>query len=225
MSNIQADLHALYDIMVTRIPGPTLETLYMVAVSTLLSLVLGMILAMVMVLTGPKGLRPIAPLYVVLDITVNVLRSFPFIILIIAIIPFTRWVVGTSIGSTATIVPLTIAAAPFVARIMEASLLEVDSGVVEAAKSFGAGNFQIITQVMLKEAMPAIVLNVAVVAINLVGYSAMAGAVGGGGLGDLAIMYGYNRYEMDTMLAAIIVLVLMVQGIQMLGNFFYRILK
>ncbi|MBQ4133160.1 MAG: ABC transporter permease subunit, partial [Desulfovibrionaceae bacterium] len=148
--------------MVTRIPGPTLETLYMVAVSTLLSLVMGMILAMVMVLTGPKGLRPMRSLYMVLDIVVNVLRSFPFIILIIAIIPFTRWVVGTSIGSTATIVPLTIAAAPFVARIMEASLLEVDQGVVEAAKSFGASNFQIITQVMLKEAMPAIVLNVAV---------------------------------------------------------------
>ena len=161
----------------------------------------------------------------VLDFTVNILRSFPFIILIIAMIPVTRWIVGTSIGSSATIVPLTLAAAPFVARIMEASLLEVDAGVIEAAKSFGASHFQIITRVMLKEAMPSIVLNIAVVAINLVGYSAMAGAVGGGGLGDTAIMYGYYRYEVATMVAAIIILIIMVQLIQMLGNFFYRTLK
>lgn len=225
MDSILSTLLNFFEIMASRIPGPTMETLYMVAVSTVLSLFFGMILAMVMVLTGPKGLRPIASLYMALDFIVNILRSFPFIILIIAMIPITRWIVGTSIGSSGTIVPLTVAAAPFVARIMEASLMEVDKGVIEAAKSFGASNFQIITRVMLKEAMPAIVLNIAVVAINLVGYSAMAGAVGGGGLGDLAIMYGYNRYEMDTMFAAVLILIIIVQLIQMLGNFFYRILK
>lgn len=225
MESILSTLQTFFEIMITRIPGPTLETLYMVFVSTLFSIIFGMILAMVMVATGPKGLKPFASLYMVLDVIVNILRSFPFIILIIAMIPITRLVVGTSIGSTATIVPLTVAAVAFVARIMEAGLLEVDRGVIEAAKSFGASNFQIITRVMFKEALPAIVLNIAVVAINLVGYSAMAGAVGGGGLGNTAIMYGYNRYEMDTMFAAIVVLILIVQGIQMLGNFFYRILK
>ena len=225
MDSILTNLHTFLDIMITRMPGPTIDTLYMVSVSTVLSLFFGMILAMVMVLTGPKGLLPIPSVYMVLDFTVNILRSFPFIILIIAMIPVTRWIVGTSIGSSATIVPLTLAAAPFVARIMEVSLLEVDAGVIEAAKSFGASHFQIITRVMLKEAMPSIVLNIAVVAINLVGYSAMAGAVGGGGLGDTAIMYGYYRYEVATMVAAIIILIVMVQLIQMLGNFFYRTLK
>jgi ABC-type metal ion transport system, permease component len=208
----------ILDIMVTRMPGPTIDTLYMVSVSTMLSLFFGMILAMVMVLTGPKGLLPTASVYLVLDFTVNTLRSFPFIILIIAMIPITRWVVGTSIGSSATIVPLTVAAAPFVARIMEVSLLEVDAGVIEAAKSFGASHFQIITRVMLKEAMPSIALNVAVVAINLVGYSAMAGAVGGEAWGHRDYVW-YYRYEVATMVAAIIILIVMVQLIQMLGNF------
>lgn len=225
MDNILSTLYNFFEIMITRIPGPTLETLYMVLVSTLFSLIFGIILAMVMVATGPKGLSPTPSLYRVLDFIVNTLRSFPFIILIIAMIPITKMIVGTSIGSTATIVPLTVAAVAFVARIMEASLLEVDRGIIEAAKSFGASNFQIITGVMFKEALPAIVLNIAIVAINLVGYSAMAGAVGGGGLGDTAIMYGYYRYEMDTMFAAILVLIIIVQAIQMLGNFFYKILK
>ena len=161
------------------------ETLYMVIVSTVLSGIFGSGVAILMIITGPSGLRPNAPLYRVLDVVVNLLRSFPFIILLIAIIPLTRIIVGTSIGSTASIVPLTIAATPFVARLMEGSLLEVDRGVVEAAKSFGASTWQIIWGVMIKEAMPSLVLNWAVVAINLLGYSAMAGVVGGGGLGDL----------------------------------------
>ena len=191
------------------------ETLYMVIVSTVL-------VAILMIITGPSGLRPNAPLYRVLDVVVNLLRSFPFIILLIAIIPLTRIIVGTSIGSTASIVPLTIAATPFVARLMEGSLLEVDRGVVEAAKSFGASTWQIIWGVMIKEAMPSLVLNWAVVAINLLGYSAMAGVVGGGGLGDLAIKYGYNRFQTDVMIYSVAILIVVVQVIQCIGNYIYE---
>lgn len=198
------------------------ETLYMVIVSTVLSGIFGSGVAILMIMTGPSGLRPNAPLYRVLDVVVNLLRSFPFIILLIAIIPLTRIIVGTSIGSTASIVPLTIAATPFVARLMEGSLLEVDRGVVEAAKSFGASTWQIIWGVMIKEAMPSIVLNWAVVAINLLGYSAMAGVVGGGGLGDLAIKYGYNRFQTDVMIYSVAILIVVVQVIQCIGNYVYE---
>jgi D-methionine transport system permease protein len=201
------------------------ETLYMVALSTLLSGIFGFAIAIVMILTGNNGLRPNKPLYSVIDFIVNILRSFPFIILMIAIIPLTRMIVGTSIGSTASIVPLTIAATPFVARLMEGSLLEVDPGVVEAARSFGANDMQIIFGVMIKEAMPSIVLNWTVVAINLLGYSAMAGAVGGGGLGDLAIKYGYNRFQTDVMVYSVVVLIVLVQLIQSAGNFVYEKLR
>lgn len=197
------------------------ETLYMVVLSTVLSGVLGFALSIVMVLTGPSGLKPNKCVYRALDLVVNLGRSFPFIILMIAIIPFTRMIVGTSIGSTASIVPLTLSATPFVARIMEGSLLEVDKGVIEAARSFGAGNGQIIFGVMVKEAMPSIVLNAAVVAINLLGYSAMAGAVGGGGLGDLAIKYGYNRFQTDVMVYAVVILIVIVQVMQSIGNYIY----
>ncbi len=198
------------------------ETLYMVIVSTVLSGIFGSGVAILMIMTGPSGLRPNAPLYRVLDVVVNLLRSFPFIILLIAIIPLTRIIVGTSIGSTASIVPLTIAATPFVARLMEGSLLEVDRGVVEAAKSFGASTWQIIWGVMIKEAMPSLVLNWAVVAINLLGYSAMAGVVGGGGLGDLAIKYGYNRFQTDVMIYSVAILIVVVQVIQCIGNYIYE---
>ena len=198
------------------------ETLYMVIVSTVLSGIFGSGVAVLMIITGPSGLRPNAPLYRVLDVAVNLLRSFPFIILLIAIIPLTRIIVGTSIGSTASIVPLTIAATPFVARLMEGSLLEVDRGVVEAAKSFGASTWQIIWGVMIKEAMPSLVLNWAVVAINLLGYSAMAGVVGGGGLGDLAIKYGYNRFQTDVMIYSVAILIVVVQVIQCIGNYIYE---
>lgn len=198
------------------------ETMYMVVLSTFFSGILGFALAIVMVVTGKNGLRPNKALYNVLDIVVNLLRSFPFIILMIAIIPLTRLIAGTSIGSTASVVPLTIAATPFVARIMEGSLLEVDPGVIEAAKSFGATDRQIIFKVMIREAMPAIVLNWAVVAINLLGYSAMAGVVGGGGLGDLAIKYGYNRFQTDVMIYSVAILILIVQIIQSLGNLVYN---
>ncbi len=203
----------------------TWETLYMTSMSTALSLLMGFFWAIALIMTGPKGLNPNLPVYRALDVVVNLLRSFPFIILLIAIIPLTRLLVGTSIGSTATIVPLTIAAAPFVARLIEGSLLEVDSGVVEAARSFGATNTQIIFRVMLKEALPSIVLNVAVIAITLLSYSAMAGIVGGGGLGDLAIRYGYHRYQPGMMIYAVLILLIIVQAIQSAGNFFYKVLK
>ena len=198
------------------------ETLYMVAVSTLFSGIFGSGVAILMIITGPNGLKPNKAVYGVLDVAVNLLRSFPFIILLIAIIPLTRLIAGTSIGSTASIVPLTIAATPFVARLMEGSLREVDRGVVEAARSFGASTAQIIFGVMIKEAMPAIVLNWAIVAINLLGYSAMAGVVGGGGLGDLAIKYGYNRFQTDVMVYSVAILIVIVQVIQYAGNYIYE---
>ena len=201
------------------------ETLYMVALSTFFSGIFGFATAIVMILTGKGGLKPNKAIYSVLDAAVNLLRSFPFIILMIAIIPLTRLIAGTSIGSTASIVPLTIAATPFVARLMEGSLLEVDPGVVEAAKSFGAGDMQIVFGVMVKEAMPSIVLNWAVVAINLLGYSAMAGVVGGGGLGDLAIKYGYNRFQTDVMIYSVAILIVIVQLIQSVGNKVYEKIK
>jgi len=201
------------------------ETLYMVFLSTFFSGVFGFALAIVMILTVSNGLRPNRALYSALSFVVNLLRSFPFIILMIAIIPLTRLIVGTSIGSTASIVPLTIAATPFVARLVEGSLLEVDPGVVEAARSFGASDMQIVFGVMVREAMPSIVLNGAVVAINLLGYSAMAGAVGGGGLGDLAIKYGYNRFQTDVMVYSVVILILIVQLIQSAGNAVYERIK
>jgi D-methionine transport system permease protein len=193
--------------------------------STLFSFVLGFLLATVMITTGPQGLRPNARVYALLDVTVDILRSLPFIILIIAIMPITRFVMGIAIGTTATIMPLTIAAAPFAARLIEANFLEVDKGVVEAARSFGAGAWQIIFRVLLPEAMPAIVLNVAVLAIALIGYSAMAGTVGGGGLGDLAYRLGYNRFQTDVTVWCIVVLVALVRCIQFVGNALYRRLR
>lgn len=208
--------------MVNEFITAILETLYMVALSTFFSGILGFALAIVMILTGANGLRPNRSVYATIDLLVNLLRSFPFIILLIAVIPFTRLVVGTSIGSTASIVPLTIAATPFVARLMEGSLLEVEPGVVEAARSFGAGDMQIVFGVMIKEALPSIILNWAVAAINLLGYSAMAGAVGGGGLGDLAIKYGYNRFQTDVMVYSVVILIIIVQVIQSAGNRLYE---
>ncbi len=198
------------------------ETIYMVVVSTFFSGIFGSGVAILMIITGPNGLKPNKAIYGVLDVAVNLLRSFPFIILLIAIIPLTRLIAGTSIGSTASIVPLTIAATPFVARLMEGSLLEVDRGVVEAARSFGASTTQIIFGVMIKEAMPAIVLNWAIVAINLLGYSAMAGVVGGGGLGDIAIKYGCYRFQPDVMVYSVAILIVIVQVIQYAGNYVYE---
>lgn len=198
------------------------QTVYMVFFSTLFASILGFILGIVVTVTSPKGLKPNKIIYNALDLIINVLRSFPFIILIVFIIPLTRAIVGTPIGEAAAIVPLTIAAAPFVARIIESSLKEVDLGVIEAAKSFGASNTQIIFKVMLKEAVPSIISGLTLTIINIIGYSAMAGSVGAGGLGKVAISYGYQRYQTDVMIVTVIILIIMVQGLQSLGNYLYK---
>jgi D-methionine transport system permease protein len=199
-----------------------IETLEMVFVSTTFSVILGFIPAIILTVTASDGLKPNKIIYTILDFIINTLRSFPFIILMVIIIPLTRLIVGKSIGTEAAIVPLTIAAAPFVARVIEASLREVDKGVIEAAKSFGSSNTQIIFKVMLKEAIPSIMSGITLTIISIVGYSAMAGAVGGGGLGDVAIRYGYQRYEIDTMIVTCIILIIVVQLLQFLGNYFYN---
>lgn len=196
----------------------TVDTIYVTLASTLFAYVFGIVMGVVLVITRKDGIRPNALVYSVLDVFVNLTRSFPFLILLIAVIPLTRLIVGTSIGNNATIVPLVISAAPFVARLIESSLLEVDPGVVEAAQSMGASTWQIIRKVLLPEAKPSLINGSAIAATTILGYSAMAGAVGGGGLGKLAIMYGYNRYQTDIMFATIILLIVIVQLFQMLGN-------
>ena len=194
------------------------DTLYMTIVSTGLSYLFGIPVGVLLVICRKGGIAPRPLLYAVLDVVVNLTRSFPFLILMIAVIPFTRFLVGTTIGNNATVVPLVIAAVPFVGRLIESSLLEVDAGVVEAAQSMGASDRQIITKVLLPEALPSLLNGSAVAAITILGYSAMSGAVGGGGLGKLAIMYGYNRYQTDIMFITIILLIIIVQLFQMLGN-------
>ena len=198
------------------------ETVFMTFYSTIFSVILGFILAVILTISAEDGLRPNKIIYKVLDVIINILRSFPFIILMVFIIPLTRVIVGTSIGKEAAIVPLTFAAAPFVARIIESSLREVDKGVIEAAKSFGASDFQIIFKVMLKEAVPSIVSGLTLTIISIIGYSAMAGTVGGGGLGYLAVSYGYQRFQKDVMIITVIILIIIVQALQMLGNYLYK---
>ena len=199
-----------------------IETLKMVVVSTTFAVILGYIVAILLTLTAKDGLKPNKIIYTLLDFIVNTLRSFPFVILMVIVIPITKALVGKSYGTEAAMVPLSIAAAPFVARVIEASLREVDKGVIEAAKSFGASNSQIIFKVMLKEAIPSIVSGITLTIISIIGYSAMAGAIGGGGLGDVAIRYGYQRYQMDMMIVTCIILIIIVQALQILGNYFYN---
>lgn len=198
------------------------DTLYMTVAATFFSYVFGMIMGVTLVVCRKDGIRPNTVVYSVLDVVVNLTRSFPFLILMIAVIPFTRFLVGTTIGNNATVVPLVLAAAPFVARLVESSLLEVDNGVVEAAQSMGASIWQIIVKVLLPEARPSLINGSAVSAITILGYSAMSGAVGGGGLGKLAIMYGYNRYQTDIMIITVALLIIIVQAFQSLGNWATR---
>lgn len=194
------------------------ETLYMVFASTLLGYVFGLPLGVSLAITDENGIKPNKGIYRVLDFIVNIGRSIPFLILLILLIPFTKLLVGKSYGTTATIVPLTISAIPFIGRMVESSIKEVDHGVIEAAQSLGASTFTIIKRVLLGEARISI-LNGAVIAIGtIIGYSAMAGAVGGGGLGDIAIRYGYYRYETTIMIITVIIIVLLVQLFQYLGN-------
>ena len=199
----------------------TVQTLAMVLFSTLFSLILGLPVGILLTVTSPEeqgGIIPLPILNSVLSRIVNVLRSFPFIILMILLFPLSRLLIGTSIGTTATIVPLSIAAAPFVARVIETALKEVDPGVVQAARAMGSTNLQIIRKVLIPEALPSLVSGVTLTIINLIGYSAMAGAIGGGGLGDLAIRYGYQRFRGDIMLVAVIIILVLVEIIQVVGN-------
>ena len=201
------------------------QTVYMSLVSTFFAVVIGFMLAIVLMLTSKGGLRENQAVYSILDVVINTLRSFPFIILMIVLFPLTKFLIGKSIGTTAAIIPLTIGAAPFVARLIESALKEVDKGVVEAAKSFGASDFQIIFKVMCVEALPSIISAITLTLITVIGFSAMAGAVGGGGLGDIAIKYGYYRFQTDTMMYTVIILIALVQIVQSLGDYLYKITK
>lgn len=194
-----------------------LQTIYMSVVSTFLGYVLGLPMGVLLTISDVNGLKPNPALYKVLDAVSNVVRSVPFLILLILLIPFTRLVVGKSYGSTATIVPLVISAAPYIARMVEASLKEVDAGVIEAAKSMGASNTQIVFKVLLVEARTSLITNATIALGTILGYSAMAGTVGGGGLGDIAVRYGYYRYQTDIMIVTVILLIVLFQIFQNSG--------
>ena len=192
-------------------------TLYMTLMSTLFGYILGLPMGIILVVTAPKGLRPNQVVYRILDVIVNITRSIPFLILMILIMPFTRILVGKTYGTTATIVPLALAAAPFIARMVESSLPEVDHGVIEAAQSMGASLWTIIWKVLLAEARTSLIVGATIALGTILGYSAMAGTIGGGGLGDIAMRYGYYRYQADIMIIAVVLLVLLVQILQVVG--------
>lgn len=194
------------------------DTLYMTLVSTIIGYVLGLPIGIILNVTNPKGLKPNKLIYKVIDIICNIIRSIPFLILLILLIPFTRLVVGQSYGSTATIVPLVICAAPYIARVVESSLNEVDAGVIEAAKAMGANNWQIIYKVLLVEAKTSLLTGFTITTGLLLGYSAMSGTVGGGGLGDIAVRYGYYRWQTDIMIVTVVLLIIIFQIIQNVGT-------
>ena len=193
------------------------ETLFMTLLSTIFGYLLGLPMGVALAVTDKNGIRPNAVVYKILDVTANVVRSIPFLILLILIMPVTKLLVGGSYGTAATVVPLTVAAAPFIGRMIESTTNEVDRGVIEAAQSMGAGNMTIIMRVLLVEARTSILVGVTIALGTILGYSAMAGIVGGGGLGDIAMRYGYYRYEEEIMLVAVILLVVLVQIFQTLG--------
>ena len=193
------------------------ETLYMTLGAAFLGYLFGLPMGILLTVSDRDGLKPNAVLYKILDVIANLVRSIPFLILLILIIPFTRLVVGKSYGPTATIVPLTLAAIPFIARMVESSLKEVDAGVIEAARSMGASNFTIITRVILVEARTSLITNATIAIGTILGYTAMAGTVGGGGLGDIAVRYGYHRWQMDIMFVTVFLLILLVQLFQTIG--------
>ena len=199
-----------------------LETVQMTVISTVVAVLLGVPLGVILVITSRGHIMQNEAVNKVLGAIVNATRSIPFIILMVAIIPFTRLVAGTSIGTTAACVPLTLAAIPFLARLVETAIKEVNGGVIEAAQSMGATPLQIIWKVLLPEALPTLIDNITVLIVNLISYSAMAGAIGGGGLGDIAIRYGYQRFQGDVMLATIIILIVLVQVIQSVGDYLSR---
>ncbi|MES2121808.1 MAG: methionine ABC transporter permease [Chlamydiota bacterium] len=200
------------------LPLQTWNTLYMVFASAFFAALIGMPLGIILTVTSKGHLKENLAVYKCLETIVNIGRSFPFAILMVALIPFTRWIVGTSLGTTASIVPLTVAAAPFIARLIESSLKEIDPHILEAAVVMGSNTKQIISKVLIPEALPSIVSAMTLTVINLIGYSAMAGLVGGGGLGQIAIQYGYNRFNVFIMVVTVALLVLLVQGVQWLGG-------
>lgn len=200
----------------------TWDTLLMTIVATFFAYVIGIPLGVLCVLTSPKGLMPHRILNMVLGWIINIGRSIPFIILLVALIPFTRFIVGTSLGVPGAIVPLVVSAAPFIARMVEQSIEEVDGSLIEAAQSFGANTWQIVYKVFLHESLPSLVRGFAIVFITILGYSAMAGCVGAGGLGDIAIRYGYQRYQDDVMIATVLILIVIVQIVQSACNYAAR---
>ncbi len=208
--------------MINMLIEGTVDTLYMTLISTLFGYVIGLPVGILLTMTDKDGIRPNAVIYRILDIIVNIMRSIPFLILLILVMPLTKLIVGKSYGSSATVVPLVIAAAPFIARMVESSLKEVDKGVIEAAQSMGAGNGTIVWKVLLPEARTSLLVGVTIVIGTVLGYSAMAGTVGGGGLGDIAIRYGYYRYQTDIMMVTIVILVALVQILQAVGMLISR---
>lgn len=219
------DNNGIFNLMHSIIMPELSKTIFMVIISTIFSLIGGMFLAIILTITNKNGLKPNKYIYELLSTIINIIRSFPFIILIVAIIPITRAIVGTSIGEKAAIIPLTIAGIPYVARIMETSLNEVDKSLIEAAKSFGASNFQIIFRIMIVEAVPSIISGTTLAIISLLGCTAMAGAVGAGGLGAIALTYGYENFNNTIMYGTVFILIILVQIIQWLGNYLYKISK
>ncbi|MEB7462882.1 ABC transporter permease [Staphylococcus succinus] len=201
------------------------QTLYMVTISLIIGAIIGIPLGVLLVATRKKGIWPNTIVHQILNPVINILRSIPFIILLISIVPFTKLLVGTSIGTTAAIVPLTVYVAPYIARLVENSLLEVDEGIVEAAKAMGASPVQIIWHFLLPEALGSLVLAITTAIIGLVGATAMAGAVGGGGIGDLALVYGYQRFDTLVIIITVVVLVIIVQIIQSLGNYLSKTIR
>lgn len=211
-----------FDRYVDLLTPATLETLQMVGLTTLWTVLIGVPLGVILYSLSPKGLRPLGAAYKAIGLIVNIGRSVPFILLMLALIPVTRALLGTSIGSNAAVVPLAVAAVPFFARLVESSLLDVDPGLVEAARSMGAAGTGVVGRVLIPEALPSLIRNLTVAVVAVIGYSAMAGAVGGGGLGAIAVRYGYQRFEYDVMIVAVIVLVLFVQLIQLTGDLVSR---
>ncbi|XMD91289.1 DL-methionine ABC transporter MetINQ, permease protein [Campylobacter lari] len=202
-----------------------LETLYMSFTATFLAFLIALIPAIVLTVTDKGGLWENKSIYSVLDFIINILRSFPFLVLIVVLSPFTKYLIGISIGTTATIVPLTIGIAPYLAKMIESAFKEIDPAIIEAARSYGASKVQIIFKVMFSEALPSIINGITLILIIVIGFSAMAGTVGGGGLGDVAIRYGYERFRTDIMIQTVVILIVLVQIIQFTGNILYKITK
>ncbi|EAH7580848.1 ABC transporter permease [Campylobacter lari] len=202
-----------------------LETLYMSFTATFLAFLIALIPAIVLTVTDKGGLWENKSIYSVLDFIINILRSFPFLVLIVVLSPFTKYLIGVSIGTTATIVPLTIGIAPYLAKMIESAFKEIDPAIIEAARSYGASKAQIIFKVMFSEALPSVINGITLILIIVIGFSAMAGTVGGGGLGDVAIRYGYERFRTDIMVQTVVILIILVQIIQFIGNILYKITK